>query len=199
MSVNKRKCLSIREKVEIIRELERGEQNVEVCKTFNLSPSTVSTLWKNKEVILSALENNLTTNKKMRKCDLGNVDQALLKWFKVQRNAGFPINGPILKVQPEKFAKQLGHENFTCNNGWLDRFKNRYNIVYMKVSGAALSVDSKGASGWVKSVWVECQQGYSEEDINNADETGVFYNMMPDSTFKFKGEKCVGGKFLRIV
>jgi hypothetical protein len=42
-------------------------------------PSTVSTLWENKEAILSALENNLTTNKKMRKCDLGNVDQALLE------------------------------------------------------------------------------------------------------------------------
>jgi DNA-binding NarL/FixJ family response regulator len=44
MSVYKRKCLSIGEKVEIIRELERGEQNVEVCKKLNLSPSTVSTL-----------------------------------------------------------------------------------------------------------------------------------------------------------
>jgi hypothetical protein len=98
---------------------------------------------KNKEAILSALENNLITNKKMRKCDLGNVDEALLEWFKVQRNAAFPINGPILKVQAEKFAKQLGHENFTCNNGWLDRFKNRCNIVYAKVSGEALSVDSK--------------------------------------------------------
>jgi hypothetical protein len=75
---------------------------------------------------------------------LGNVDQALLEWFKVQRNAGFPINGPILKLQTEKFA--LGHENFTCNNGWLDCFKNRHNIVYAKVSGEALSVDSKTAS-----------------------------------------------------
>jgi hypothetical protein len=46
----------------------------------------------------------------------------------------------------------------------------------------------------VKSVWVEFQQGYSEEDIYNADETGVFYNMTPGSTFKFKGEKYVGGK-----
>jgi hypothetical protein len=199
MSVNKRKCLSIREKVEIIREL-RGEKNVEVCKKFNLSPSTVSTLWKNKEAILSTLENNLTTNKKMRKCELGNVDQALLEWFKVQRNAGFPINGPILKVQAEKFAKQLGHENFTCNNGWLDRFKNLHNTVCAKVSGEALSVDSKTATEWVKSVWVECQQGYSEEDIYKADETGVFYNMMPDSTFKFKGEKNVlAEKCLRIV
>jgi hypothetical protein len=149
---------------------------------------------KNEEAILSALENNLTTNKKMRNCDFGSADQALLEWFKVQRNAGFPINGPILKVQAEKFANQLGNENFTCNNGWLDRFKNRHNIVYSKVSGEALSVDSKTASEWVKNVWVECQQGYSEEDIYNADETGVFYNMTPDSTFKFKSEKCVGGK-----
>jgi hypothetical protein len=42
----------------------------------------------------------------MRKCDLGNVDQALLEWSEGQRNAGFPINRPILKVQAEKFAKQ---------------------------------------------------------------------------------------------
>jgi hypothetical protein len=55
----------------------------EVCNKFNLSPSTISTLWKNKEEILSALENNLATNKKMRKCDLGNGYQALLEWFKV--------------------------------------------------------------------------------------------------------------------
>jgi hypothetical protein len=47
---------------------------------------------------ISALENNLTTNNKMRKCVLDNVDQALLEErFKVQRNAGYPINGPILK------------------------------------------------------------------------------------------------------
>jgi hypothetical protein len=46
----------------------------------------------------------------------------------------------------------------------------------------------------VKSVWVECQQGYIEEDIYTADETGVFYNMTPDSIFKFKSEKCVGRK-----
>jgi hypothetical protein len=134
----------------------------------------VSTFWKNKETILSALENKLTTNKKIRKCDLGNVDQALLEWFKEQRNVAFPI----LKVQAEIFAKQLWHKNFACNNAWLDRFKKWHNIVYAKFSGEAVSVDLKTASEWVKSAWVECQQGYSEEDIYNADETGVFYNIV---------------------
>jgi hypothetical protein len=59
------------------------------------------------------------------------------------------------------------------------------------------SVDSKTGSECVKSVWVECQQGYSEEDIYTADESGVFYNMTPDSTFTLKGETCVGGKMFK--
>jgi hypothetical protein len=64
ISVNKRKFLPVREKDEIIRELERGDTKVFVSKKFNLSSSTVLTLWKNKEKILSAFEKNLTTKKK---------------------------------------------------------------------------------------------------------------------------------------
>jgi hypothetical protein len=89
MSVNKRKCLSIREKVEIIRELERGKKILKYAKNLIYCHLQFQLYGKNKEAILSALENNLTTNKKMRKCDLGKVDQALLEWFKVQRNDGF--------------------------------------------------------------------------------------------------------------
>jgi hypothetical protein len=50
---------------------------------------------------------SLATNKKMRKFDLGNVDQALLECFKLQRNAGFSINGPILKVQAETCRRTI--------------------------------------------------------------------------------------------
>ena len=30
--------------------------------------------------------------------------------------------------------------------------------------------------------------------IFNADETGLFYNMLPNKTLTYKGEKCFGGK-----
>jgi hypothetical protein len=58
----------------------------------------------------------------MRKCG-SDIDKALLEWFKVQRDAGFPINGPILKIQAKKFAMQLEHKDYSFSNGWLDRFK----------------------------------------------------------------------------
>lgn len=174
--------------------MERGEKNTFVSKKYGLSPSTVSTLWKSKEAILSALDSNIPECKRRKTCEKSDVGQALLQWFKIQRDAGFPINGPILKIQAEKFASQLGHENFTCSNGWLDRFKNRNNIVYAKINVESLSANTNAASEWLISVWPELKQSYRNEDIYNADETGVFYNLTPEMTFKFKNEKCAGGK-----
>ncbi|KAJ8865962.1 hypothetical protein PR048_033486 [Dryococelus australis] len=37
-------------------------------------------------------------------------------------------------------------------------------------------------------------EGYADEDLFNADETGILFRLTPDRTLKFKGEKCVGGK-----
>lgn len=197
MSGVKRKILSVSEKVQLIRELENGTSNVTVSKKYGLSASTISTIWKNRESSLSAFENNLTKCKKLKKCDKTDVDAALLSWFKVQRSAGLPINGPILKIQAEKFATQLGYKDFSCNNGWIDRFKNRNNIVYAKVSGEALSVDKTVVSDWIKNVWPDIKQGYSDNNIYNADEAGIFYNLTPDKSLKFQNEKCIGGKLAK--
>lgn len=56
------------------------------------------------------------------------------------------INGPVLKVQAEKFAIQLGNKDFVCNNEWLNCFKNRNNITYGKISGEASSVDKSAVN-----------------------------------------------------
>jgi hypothetical protein len=37
-------------------------------------------------------------------------------------------------------------------------------------------------------------EGYEPRNIFNADETGLFYSLLPNKTLAFKGEKCHGGK-----
>lgn len=37
-------------------------------------------------------------------------------------------------------------------------------------------------------------QAYSPDNIYNADETGIFYKMLPDKTMEFKDANCHGGK-----
>lgn len=190
----KRKTLSISDKVDIIRELEKGSTNSSVCKNYELSSSTVSTIWKNRESVLKAFEGNNLNVKKMRTCEKNDIDEALFEWFKLQRDRNIPISGPILQNQAEKFATDLGMTDFKCSNGWLGRFKKRHNISCGKVTGEANSVDYLQVNNWLDDVWNKVKNDYKENDVFNIDETGVFYNLMPDKTLKFKGEKCIGGK-----
>jgi hypothetical protein len=37
-------------------------------------------------------------------------------------------------------------------------------------------------------------EGYEPRDVYNADETGLFFNALPDRTLAYKGETCHGGK-----
>lgn len=197
MSGVKRKMFSVSEKVCLIRDLESGSTNSAVSRKYGLSTSTVSTIWKNREIILAAFENNQSNCKKLKKCDKSDLDEALLTWFKIQRSGGLPMSGPILKAQAEKLAVELGYHGFKCNNGWIDRFKNRNNIVYVKDSGEALSIGLTVVSDWTKNVWPRMKRGYSDSEIYNADETGVFYNVTPDKTVKLKTENCASGKHVK--
>jgi hypothetical protein len=37
-------------------------------------------------------------------------------------------------------------------------------------------------------------EGYEPRDVYNADETGLFFNVLPERTLAYKGETCHGGK-----
>ncbi|KRT86731.1 hypothetical protein AMK59_1505 [Oryctes borbonicus] len=128
----KRKTLSISEKVLIIRELENGCSNYTLSKRYELPSSTISTIWRNRQNILDAFENNQVNCKKLRKCNQSDINEALINWCNLQRTAGLPVNGPMLKKQAEKFARQMGYQDYHCRSSWIDRFKKRYNITFTK-------------------------------------------------------------------
>ena len=57
-----------------------------------------------------------------------------------------PINGPILYSKAEQFAALLGEE-FKPTNGWLDRWKTRYNISFQQLNGESAKVDETTVTG----------------------------------------------------
>jgi hypothetical protein len=62
------------------------------------------------------------------------------------------------------------------------------------VSGESASVSERTTEEWLKNVFAEIRKNYRDEQIFNADETGLFFKMTPNKILKFKGEKCSGGK-----
>ncbi|KAH7931698.1 hypothetical protein HPB51_029726 [Rhipicephalus microplus] len=91
----------------------------------------------------------------------------------------------------------MGYDNFVASSGWLQRFKERHDIVGRAVCGESQSVDEAEATKWAKENIVRLLEKYSAEEIFNVDETTLFFKMLPHKTLALKGEPCHCGK-LRI-
>jgi hypothetical protein len=62
------------------------------------------------------------------------------------------------------------------------------------ICGEANSVNPKEVVPWKKTILPHLTAKDSPKDIFNADECGLFYNMLPDKTHTFKGASCKGIK-----
>ncbi|GBM50211.1 hypothetical protein AVEN_134783-1 [Araneus ventricosus] len=96
-NVGKRKAFSIEVTAKFIRKLQNGESQSPIYKEFSLSKSTVTTIWKNRDSIISAYEKKhkqmqVVEKGRKRKCGRG------LKWFTLQRSRNLPITGAILQA-----------------------------------------------------------------------------------------------------
>ncbi|XP_064421751.1 tigger transposable element-derived protein 4-like [Latimeria chalumnae] len=115
-----------------------------IAKDLDIPSNTLSTWIKNGDGIKLAYENQIfgLVRKRMRTAKHPDVEEALFLWFKNARAQDVPVSGPILQIKAEKLATGLGHTDFKCSNGWLDRFKERHSITFHAICGEANSVKS---------------------------------------------------------
>lgn len=196
---SKRKHLTLHEKVKIIEEWEKsfGISKVQFARQFQIPESTLKGILACKEKILEATKQfGLGSKSKRQKIQCGRseeFDNALLEWFHEARASNIPISGVIFKENAILLAEKFGMQNFQASAGWLAKFKERYGLAFKSISGESGSVDEKIVEEW-KIELKGILDGYDQKNIFNADETGLFYNMMPNKTLSYKSEKCFGGK-----
>ncbi|KAJ8870967.1 hypothetical protein PR048_027269 [Dryococelus australis] len=70
--------------------------------------------------------------------------------------------------------------DFTFSNGWLQRFKEHKYLFSKSVCGESVAVDVGTAESWLDI----CQT-----ILFNMDETGIFYNLLPNKTLAIKNIK----------
>jgi hypothetical protein len=110
-------------------------------------------------------------------------------WSGSDKNGYVTVDGPILKRKAEKIATKLNID-FRPSSGWIDRFKKCSSLVYSKVCGEANSLNPEEVVAWKGTTLLHLMTKYSPKDIFSADEFGLFYNMLPDKTYTFKGASC---------
>lgn len=194
MSAKKYKCLTLGEKIKIIDEVKSGEKRKkDIAEEYGIPASTLSTILKQEDILRKRMVAGNLNHKRVRKSEFPEVEECLLKWFKQCRDQNISVGGPILKEKADAFAKSLGRDNFRASNGWLEKFKQRNDIVFRKVCGESASVDDNVCKDWKEELKTFLKD-YEPKNIFNADETALYYQCLPDKTLTFKNEKCHGGK-----
>ena len=95
-----------------------------ITRILTRSPHiTLSTILKNKEKFkhLFATSKLKPGIKRCRLATYQDVEEALFSWFKQARCMNVPISGPIMKIKAKELALKMGHSEFQCSTGWLER------------------------------------------------------------------------------
>ncbi|KAK6477320.1 protein FAM118B isoform X1 [Huso huso] len=188
---------SIGFKAQVILDILKNKITVSAAAGKFAVPRTTVISWLNqKEKIIAAVSEASfsVSRKRMRTSSQCEVEDCLLKWMRNARAKNMPISGPILLARADEFARDLGIEDFKCCEAWIDRFKSRHGISTKGMSGKANAAPLDAIKQWKATTLVTLLQEYSPCDIYNADETGLFWKLLPHKTLAFKGEKCKNGK-----
>ncbi|EPY77151.1 tigger transposable element-derived protein 4 [Camelus ferus] len=195
----KKKSLSIEEKIDIINAVESGKKKAEIAAEYGIKKNSLSSIMKNKDKVLEAFESLRfdPKRKRLRTAFYTDLEEALMRWYRIAQCLNVPVNGPMLRLKANDFAQKLGHNDFKCSNGWLDRFKSRYGLVFRAQPAEATGVSVDPSTVWHQNILPYYLNDYHPKNVFNVKETALLYRMLPTKTFAFKGETCSIGKLCK--
>ncbi|XP_058801942.1 tigger transposable element-derived protein 2-like [Phymastichus coffea] len=189
--------LTVQQKAAIVAALDAGKTTQSLAQLYGVDPTTIRRVKSQKpEIMKRALE--LDDSQQNKECKRIHVeenprDMTLYEWFKQQ--SGTPISGDVLKAKALELNKFVGEAaDFKASNGWLEKFKKRYQIWQLSMQGDKLSSDNVAAENFKKTLHSYLKEkGYTEDEVYNADETGLLFKSLPKKTLAAGYERQPSG------
>ena len=132
----KRQDMNVYTKVEMLKMLDAGVSRKYLANKYEIDVSTISKMVKNRDKIFDRLGSADISSccKRMRPSIYKDVDDGLLEWYNRQKSAQAEISGPMLMEAAEMVAREIGIIDWSCSNGFLERFKKRHGIKFKAAS-----------------------------------------------------------------
>ena len=171
----KRKSLSFAEKKELC-EWKRDNplyNQEDLSNKFDISVPQVCRILKEKDKWLSIDVSNkkFSNQKRDRGAKFPEIESALYLWMQQALASNLTITGDVLKAKALNFAIRLQITTFTASDGWLTKFKKRYNIRQINKAGEANSAPLETLEE-EREILQEIIESYDLCDVYNVDETG---------------------------
>ena len=102
----KRKVLTLEERVQAIKLIDAGKSAYKVAEDFGVGKTQIQSLRKRIAKVLNDFENNVNGSTKCRRHVTGNeeINELCLEWFKDAVNRRIIVTGPLLKEKALVYA-----------------------------------------------------------------------------------------------
>ena len=107
---------------------------------------------------------------------------------KADQGDGYSYQWALIMAKADSLVEKLNIRDFKANRGWLYRFKIRRSLIYKTICGESATVTPEMTREWRNNTLPALLARYSDDDIYNADKTGLFYKCLPNKTYTLKGE-----------
>ncbi|XP_054720129.1 jerky protein homolog [Uloborus diversus] len=184
--------LTIQQKIDIIRRLERGESRNSIKIRYNIGSSTIYDIKKQKEKLEQFLADSESSEWFDVRCNVkkpkhAELDSVLYKWFRGKRDEGLPITGPTIIEKAKMIHTEFGfNDDCTFSDGWLRNFRVRHGITKYDMSGAPrdpganeIQFDISESYGDIFADLIK-QYNLTAHQIYNADFSKLFWRYLPD-------------------
>lgn len=204
----KKVVVTMIKRLEALTRIDKGEPMKNIAAELGVGSSTVSDWKKNRKEIeyfcakVVSVE-SLAKRGTVKRAKNELLDDALLLWFNKQRELGTLLTGPILQSQALLLNKQMnGDPTFSASVGWLHRWKcrhgirqfsmarERHSLAEMEYASQETSEDENYKKKFMKII---LEENLMPDQIYNADETTLFYKLLPDKAISQapnKHKKC---------
>lgn len=172
-------CLSIAQKVKLLEKLDKGVSVKRLTEEYGVGMTTIYDLKKQKDKLLKFYAESdepklMKTRKTLHKAKNEDLDRVLKEWIRQRRSEHMPLNGMLIMKQAKIYHDELKIEgNCEYSTGWLQKFKKRHGIKFLKLCRDKASIDHK-TEKLIEEVDVE-------EDFNiNSNKSSVKMSSAPE-------------------
>lgn len=162
-----------------------------LAEQFGVTKKTINrVLWKAKDLKQKFL-NSPADLKRSRPTHYGAIEEKVVAIVTLlcNRPKPLPISFSIIKAKAEDVAKSLGEADFKASSGWWEKVRRRNGIrKSARLHGEAGEVDHEQIKNRIEEIRKELEK-YDPENIYNWDETGLYFKLIPHSTYTAPTEK----------
>lgn len=125
-----RKCLSLKDKIDIIRDRQNGVAVATLATKYEIDRSTITKIVRQKEALLKTEASRPTeSTKKVAREKFGEINEAVLKWVNSIKDTEIDLQASLIQEKAMFFAKEFKNDEFVASRGWLDKFLKRNKLV----------------------------------------------------------------------